>query len=303
LNQNCVGCHTGDNLDGGTTPYVYNTSVTYGTDTLAGGNFYWVATVGEGNDTKGHNVEGLSGIDGNLDQAPGNPVLTCTNNCHTSLAISVSYDDPSLGTLSGGCEGCHLQVAHHAPDHPGGDYSNGVGEDEGWFRYCSGHNSGLNAGVEGIEVEDWQLTPTSLSHNEYLGVESDFGAPASLQAGNTMSGYCCGCHGLFHIEQEAGVWIRHPSDAVLPSEGEYAQYTVYDPIAPVARPDLEAIGATETVVPGQDMVMCLSCHRAHGSPYPDMLRWDYDQQIAGGGGDDTEGCFICHTTKDGDVLP
>jgi len=69
----CIGCHTGDNAEigsggtsTGTTPYVYNTSVTYGTDTLAGGNFYWVATAGEGNDTKGHNVLGLSAQDTNI---------------------------------------------------------------------------------------------------------------------------------------------------------------------------------------------------------------------------------------------
>jgi len=63
LADSCIGCHTGDNAElasGGTTPYVYNTSVTYGTDTLAGGNFYWVATDGEGDDTKGHNVLGLA---------------------------------------------------------------------------------------------------------------------------------------------------------------------------------------------------------------------------------------------------
>jgi hypothetical protein len=48
-------------------------------------------------------------------------------------------------------------------------------------------------------------------------------------------------------------------------------------------------------------VMCLSCHRAHGSPYNDMLRWDYDGMVAGngsGGGNDGTGCFKCHSEKD-----
>jgi len=55
---------------------------------------------------------------------------------------------------------------------------------------------------------------------------------------------------------------------------------------------------SDTVTPGSDCVMCLSCHRPHGSPYPDMLRWDYTEQIAGGGGlTDDRGCFYCHTKK------
>lgn len=47
---------------------------------------------------------------------------------------------------------------------------------------------------------------------------------------------------------------------------------------------------------GVDKVMCLSCHRAHGSPYPDMLRFDYNMEA--GGGTSTDGCFKCHTNKD-----
>jgi len=115
-----------------------------------------------------------------------------------------------------------------------------------------------------------------------------------------MTAYCCGCHGNFHIQDDSGLWIRHPSDAFLPGgTTEYAFYTTYSTEAPVARESL-AGGVSGTVVPdgATDMVMCLSCHRAHGSPYPDMLRWDYDRQIAGGGGDDGTGCFTCHTAKD-----
>jgi len=53
---------------------------------------------------------------------------------------------------------------------------------------------------------------------------------------------------------------------------------------------------SSVVTPGTDRVMCLSCHRAHGSPYLDMLRWDYNTMIAA---DSTKsgGCFICHTNK------
>ncbi|TSA13704.1 MAG: hypothetical protein D4R73_00455 [Deltaproteobacteria bacterium] len=52
-----------------------------------------------------------------------------------------------------------------------------------------------------------------------------------------------------------------------------------------------------TVAAGIDIVTCLSCHRAHASAYPDILRWDYSTMIANGGSLST-GCFVCHTTKD-----
>ena len=303
LAKGCIACHTGDNaeiLSGGTTPYVYNTSVTYGTDTLAGGNFYWVATAGEGNDTKGHNVLDLSAQDTNIpagtnpgEGAPGG-WITCANSCHSTLAA----EQTAVPELGSGCEGCHIAVAHHADDS-----DTVVGETGGWFRYCAGHMSGDGYGVEGIEDDDWQLTEAPADHNEYLGFVGPHGGSAGFyNLGNTMTAYCCGCHGGFH-NQDAGAWIRHPSDAYLPGgTTEYAAYPEYSTEAPVARPDLSGYtGPSSVVTPdgGTDMVMCLSCHRAHGSPYPDMLRWDYDSQIAGGGGapQDT-GCFTCHTTKD-----
>ncbi|MBU0682021.1 MAG: hypothetical protein KKD73_11440, partial [Proteobacteria bacterium] len=46
----------------------------------------------------------------------------------------------------------------------------------------------------------------------------------------------------------------------------------------------------------------LSCHVAHASAYPDMLRWDYNNMIAETNDPQQKdtGCFICHTTKDAD---
>ena len=162
--------------------------------------------------------------------------------------------------------------------------------------------SGDGDGVEGIEDDDWQYTTSASDHNEYLGAVGDPTGSGGFIVGNTMTGYCTGCHGLFHVEQDGdAAWIRHPSDAVIPDSGEYQYYTVYDPLTPVARPSLDGWTAPSgTVTPGTDLVMCLSCHRAHGSPYPDMLRWDYDSQVAGGGGGgaDNTGCFTCHTEKD-----
>ena len=292
LRGSCIGCHTGTNTAGNDIPYVYSTSEPfYDVDTLAGGNFWWVATAGGDDSSKGHNVYGLSEIDDNLTLAPGGGSGGCgSTSCHDTLAVKQT----AVSSLGSGCEGCHLAPKHHANDSDAV-----VGEAGGWFRYCSGHDTGVGRGVEGIEDPDWQFTKGTGDHNEYLGaVGATFTGGYGFSLGNTMTGYCTGCHGNFHVEQnDVGAWIRHPSDAVIPNEGEYKNYTEYAPLTPVARPDLAGwTGPSSVVTPSTDLVMCLSCHRAHGSPYPDMLRWDYNSQVAGGGGQDI-GCFKCHSGK------
>jgi predicted CXXCH cytochrome family protein len=273
----CVGCHTGTNSVG-SRPFVYNTSAP--TNPLAGGNFYWVTQ----DDATGHNVKGipLMSLDGTLDVAPGDDgtgTFACADSCHASLYTTTLVDT--------GCEGCHIEPKHHAPQQIVGDPAL---EANGFYRFLSGHNPG--SGVHGIEDDDWQYTNSAFDHNEYLG--------NTASTDHTMTGYCVGCHGNFHIQQDANSnWIRHPSDAVLPEgPGEYTAYLDYDPNVPVARPDLEAIANTGLVANNADMVMCLSCHRAHGSEYIDMLRWNNDTMVAGGGGADGTGCFKCHSEKD-----
>jgi len=278
----CVGCHTGENTGTNTTPYVYNTgSVTYGSDTLAGGNFKWVVT----DDAKGHNVKGIPGMTADtLTVAPGEANAGfCSDSCHYTLFAPV--DDVALNT---GCEGCHLPK-HHAPQQAAGDPAIAA---NGYFRFLSAPKHAAGGGVHGIEDSDWQFTNNGTDHNEYLG--------STTSTDNTMTGYCIGCHGNFHTQQGGNdKWIRHPSDAVLPDTGEYTAYTAYDPDVPVARPDLATIAATDLVANNDDMVMCLSCHRAHGSPYDDMLRWDYTAMVAGNGGAaSSTGCFQCHSEKD-----
>ena len=302
----CIGCHTGDNVAGagtstGATPFVYSADEPdYGTDTLAGGHFWWVADDGGNDDAKGHNVWNLSEQDGNItagEGAPGGSVGCGITACHATLAIKQEVI-PALGS---GCEGCHTHVAHHKS----GDTTPIVDEEDGWFRFCSSAHDGGVRGATGLEDDDWQYVTGPANHNEYLGIVGDHGVAGGFAIGNTMTAYCCGCHGNFHIQDDSGLWVRHPSDAYLPGgDTEYAAYTVYSPQAPVAR--LLAFdwssGPSGTVLPNDatDMVMCLSCHRAHGSPYDDMLRWDYDTQLAGGGGGgaDNTGCFTCHTAKD-----
>ncbi|MBW1670314.1 MAG: hypothetical protein JRJ43_02945 [Deltaproteobacteria bacterium] len=313
LTNDCVGCHSSDtssthyDLGGCEVPVVLYTGGEP-TSYLAGGNFWWVKEEFGNNDTKGHNVFEGQGDD-YLTEAPGSVVTCGTDACHQNLNNPANVGSGQV-LVNGkyGCEGCHLQVKHHASDHQNG-VSGLVGASGGWYRFLSGHSSGLGSGVEGYEHGLWEAGQPNLAigiannHNEYLGVVGNHSQKADfVQLGNTMTAFCCGCHGTFHIQEDDG-WVRHPSDAVIIQDpgnpGEYGDAGgaghLYDPLSPVSKPTVDE--TPDTIInPDVDMVMCLSCHRPHGSPYPDMLRWDYTTQQAGGGGDD-KGCFYCHTTK------
>ena len=286
----CVGCHTGTNEAGGVIPFVFSTDKPiYGANTLAGGNFYWVTQDSDPyTHRKGHNVKGIPGMlkDPILSAAPGG-VGTCgdTTGCHDSL-----FEIPTKDT---GCEGCHLHPKHHATRQ---DKNTPAEEEHGYFRFLSGHFEATGQGVEGIEDKDWQLSNSETDHNEYLGVVNNNTTGGFCGVGgNTMTAYCTGCHGNFHVQEskETGGWIRHPSDSPLSTE-ECENYTVYDPNVPVARTALDGVSSK---VDSNDLVMCLSCHRAHGSPYDDMLRWDYGAMVINNSANSSDGCFKCHSTK------
>lgn len=336
LINTCIGCHssTGSQtivtLGNTRFPIVFNLAEP--TNSLAGGNFYWVSTRG---DEYGHNVLNRDAI---LDKAPGGetafgptPNSCGFQGCHSSLA-EIRYA-PGGGALhnpirGNGCIGCH-DPAHHTDDEKYmlAGSSKYVDESGGGYRFLNKagkrfwdippHNP---PAVAGIEHPDWGQNATSISHNEYQDSDKPwapgaYGAgpnPTSSADGQGISDFCAGCHNTYHSWPLGGSpngdgatnpWLRHPSGVVIPNSGEYTAYSVYDPNVPVARngiATLQAMGGPSSIVsPGTDKVMCLSCHTAHASQYPDMLRWDYSAMISGDGGDASDtGCFKCHSQKD-----
>ena len=286
LVNSCVGCHTGVNDGTNTIPYVFSESEpTYGTNTLAGGNFYWVA---HGCDECGHNVTDIPGVnqDSNFSQTPGFVSGKTCSSCHGSGNMVLTK-----------CIFCH------DPKHHGDDSGPVAGDDEevkyrflsftAFHPYTFQQGSYNFYGVAGIEDGDWEYTVSSSDHNEYCGAASsgDYSG-----ASHSISRYCAACHWGFYGENTEH-WIRHPSDYVLQNSGEYANYITYNPLAPIARLESTLTGmtvASSTVTPGEDQVSCLSCHRPHGSPYPKIMRWDYQ----GWPGSGENKCNVCHTTKD-----
>lgn len=319
-NQGCINCHSSDTSSttyilnpGGdheiTVPVVLYTGANAPSSYLAGGNFWWVKEGLGGDDTKGHNVF-LDEPDDYLDNAPGR--LMYPQSCGINGACHHSLHDVNESTWTGGgsqyynnlvgrqgCTKCHMfddsqpeaRGWHHLDD---SDIVKDSRE-EGWFRFLGAAHASLEgvAGVSGIEDDDWE-SETVTDHNEYLGSSENQWHWGNFHfCGNTVNGFCTGCHNAIHVADPdpAGEnpWARHPPGLVIPGSGEFAAYTTYDPLVPVALPVLTGQDGTDTVItPGTDMVNCLSCHRAHGSPYPKLLRWDINKN---------GGCIRCHTQK------
>ena len=304
LKGDCVGCHAqggGDKIvtmGSSEIPQVIHTD----TNDLAGGNFaYILGTKGTGaSDAKGHNVVELNNNDDVLFDPPGavhgnqvaNNEFTCAgeNGCHGNRVIDqVANGVPVL-------RGAHHQNVDGQCDIADDVYNS--------YRFLKGVKGFENMGSDKYENK------SATSHNEYYGTTTPgnyscggchTGTPNEIiPENNTISGLCGTCHGHFHREQGIGgdtssPFTRHPTDIVLPGSGEYSSYTTYSVEAPVARQSV-VNSMSSTVTPGSDTLMCLSCHAAHGTDYPDILRWDYNEMVSGDSSK-SGGCFTCHTEK------
>lgn len=274
LKIDCAGCHSASTAgiwQDPTTraPVVFN----FGdpTNPLAGGNFKYVVD----SDSRGHNVVGITNADGNFlgKNIPGSTTayfqISCAGN-------SGCHGDRSSSTDIGGMKGAHHSIISGTLD------GSSLGKS---YRFLNG--------VAGAEDANWEYDRVIIHHNEYKGT--------TTASTDSISYLCSRCHGKFHTwvggPTEVGTqspWLRHPTDAILKSSGEYAAYTSYTLTAPVSRPDPDSIADHTVVRPGTDIVMCLSCHRAHGSPNYKMIRWDYKNASLSTA---LSGCNVCHTSK------
>lgn len=130
-----------------------------------------------------------------------------------------------------------------------------------------------------------------------------------------MSAFCAQCHSVWHegvvsTNKSGSDWARHPVDNRITDTSnasgagvaitDYAHYaTMAAGFALPAANDDGTAGYSATS--GNDKVFCLSCHFAHGSPYYDILRWDYISAVDAAGGSQTgngvpsnKGCQQCH---------
>jgi hypothetical protein len=325
LRGDCYGCHAQGlgnalySIGVDVIPQVLHTDASKGDgwleSDLAGGNFAYISGLKAGigvADSRGHNIAGLTGATGDatLFAPPGGIVqfghndgfnvntnnLSCagTNGCHGNRYYVAPYE---------GITGAHHNNANGAVTQADGDMEPGHG-----YRFL--------LGVNGYEDPDWQYTRSSADHNEYFGLDTPIKLDCSVNGchlsggirppSGTMAEYCGTCHGNFHTLETTssnGIgpdvtspFIRHPSDLSIDNSTDFATYSVYRTDTPVAR---RVVAAPSSTVAGTDAVFCLSCHVAHASPYPDMLKWDYStMDVGNAGGAAGSGCFACHSSKE-----
>lgn len=283
LRGSCEGCHTStsasvwqSSIAGA--PIVYNSlEPSYGSKGLSGGNFYYTSTA---SDEHGHNIFS-SNPDSSLGNIPPGGLdigqqLNCsgTYGCHGHngrQSGDTAIDDQLIAVMGG----------HHGLSSP---MTGSIAEVSKSYRFL--------LGIKGVEDPDWEHDNVNTSHNEYQG--------STAGSTDTISYLCAECHGNFHTWEgtevgTASPWLRHPTDVLLPASGEYAAYTNYSLLSPVARQSPDLVADTTLVNLGSDTIMCLSCHRAHASPYDKMLRWDYKNSTLSTA---LSGCNVCHTSKD-----
>lgn len=286
LVTDCAGCHSGDNAPG-SMPYITSFSAPiYGASTLAGGSFYWVSQ--PMGDSAGHNVFGLTAVDATLGTPPGfNGAFSAADG---SVPGAGSWSTGQQVTCAGvyGCHGSHtssvMETAIFGGHH---DNLSGAISSPG---SKAGNSYRMLVGVAGYEDPAWELTPTATAHNQYKGLD---GATDDT----TISSLCMRCHGEFHQQSGFDVWTQHPVEYDLSNTAMGSEYRDFGGLGHDYQIDVP-LGSTSVLTPlgsvslsgGEAVITCITCHRAHGSPYYKMLRWNY-AATAG------EGCVVCHTSK------
>jgi len=264
LASSCIGCHstTGTDPYDGTTPFVQGTYLT-DTNCLAGG--YFTTNTGDDHSDNSHTLGSLASPAG---------------------YTGTWYTGTSTGLKCAGSSGCHGYETEgdEVKAIAGGHHENDLKPLLGYRMLVVG--STLVGGIEAADYEEELITTggTSGVHNVYCA------DTASTNA--TISELCGKCHGDFHstagTQNSDGAWIRHPSDVAIPSGWIISTSTLTGQDY-VNNP----VGYVDGVEAGTRYVTCLSCHRAHGTGYPDLLRWAYTTQVAGSG-TTTYGCLGCH---------
>jgi len=261
LLNTCIGCHTDNTLASGTADVDAGNLAGGGFDTAAAPStqhnvtdftFSTPETVLQ-NTTPGDNVAGTG--------PTGSAELTCAGalGCHGTHNTGES----SMQGIAG---------FHHE--------SNGIVA----YRFLTITDGvSTNAAVLGEASADReQGGATAANHNVY-----------SADATTGISSLCGMCHGTFHDStQNAGEWIRHPTDQAIP--GTWTPTVDYNN-NPFGFANLADADPTTPYTATNASVVCVSCHRAHGTANDDILRFDYATQVAGGGA--TAGCLGCHDSQ------
>jgi len=283
----CLNCHQGSGR--------YHIFSNDGSAFSPGGDFYWMTktftyeshgTHTSASSNHGHNVIaddfGLE-QDPDISQSPGGSYPSAYLGCHSchnphggkqgdgAIVGSGSYgDDPSA--LPAGEVYGNFRILGDA------SYDGGLET----YDFINGAPTAVAQGWNDINENDG-TTGGSVSHTVY---------------GQDMSEWCANCHGGFLKATAAGEGHVHPAGNAESLSGLATLYnlyvktgqadgtasTSYLQFVPFERhngnvTELLPLGTTLDGPTAGSNVMCLSCHRAHASAFPNAGRWFFESEF------------------------
>jgi hypothetical protein len=247
----CLSCHA-----------AYGQRSSDGSTRGPGGDFYWMTQTFTWS-AHGHDYNSYGREHGHNVDSPGyglvvEPVMT--------EAPGGTYDIDYLG-----CNSCH-------DPHGNENFRLLYGIGDTAANYPTGYSF-----TEAAPVADGNSRRTNIGDSG----EELHGQHTAYTSG--MSDWCANCHAGMHSDMTTN--LVHPTDVSIGSTnsttyngyvttgdftgGAYA--TAYLPLVPFE--DSANTTSSLTGTTASSKVMCLTCHRAHASPYRDATRWDTTETL------------------------
>lgn len=275
----CISCHNGS------TPVATAPNVAADFFNMTAGGTFNSSAANNGN--KLHNVSVMTGLPPELffsNTVPGKPA-------GQSFGPTGANDLTCAGST--GCHGDRTKVGNDAG--MSGFHHGSAAISKGAYRFLVTYDGVTQTPVMGKGSSTWEKSgPTATDHNVYYSAVN----PTDKAS---MDAFCASCHGNFHGASNTtsgALFVRHPVANIIPADwntvggGVVVNYSA-NPFA-FSGGDFTAITTGTPYTMGNNpKISCISCHRAHGSNQPDLLRFDYAAQVATSGV--SFGCLGCHT--------
>ncbi|MBI5558361.1 MAG: cytochrome C [Deltaproteobacteria bacterium] len=259
----CLNCHNG-------TAGSYHIATPNGGTMSQGGDFFWIKT--DYSYSNGRSVVTSVG------QSHGHNIVAAD---FGFAADSVNVTAPG-GTMQAntlGCTSCH---------DPHGQVNGGTAA--GTAAISVSGSYGAAAPADGSIRGNYRLLGDDgfkLITSAAPVARANGSSGIRVQYGTGMSSWCLSCHSGFNDNAN-----MHPTNVPVPmstynaykKSGDFTGLiaTAFDELVPFERgatdtsalPDVSTAAYTVGAEDANDVVMCLTCHRAHGSAFENGLRWD-----------------------------
>jgi len=276
----CLSCHEGSG-----TYHVFSTN---GNNLTPGGDFYWLTktfswtengnTITRNGYSFGHNVIAADfGLvqDPVLSTAPGGTFqsawLTCSS-CHDPHGKKLNKTVPIVASGS-----------------YRGNYNTNPAEALGNFRLLGDQGYPAGPGYSFINRPPIATTPSPFSagRNETDSSHTDYGSGMSEWCGNCHTTFVAGAGEHRHAASNQATMGPSGIDTnynIYVKTGDLTgtRATAYLALVPFERGTSAPTNTNPSSTQGPDPnsnVMCLSCHRAHASAFPNAGRWDFEAAL------------------------